>query len=180
MKHNFEGTQSYVLVQTKNLPSNLPEIYIEGTNVCNDHDKKNGQSSKDNVNSHDDDDDDDDDIEEESNRSQELKIKVYNITVALKQKCKVFVNGQKMRTPVSPSPGLNIRKKSSHIYVKTDFGLTVKFGGHCKAVITLPNFYKRRVVGLCGNFDGRKGNDQIKLDGTMAHNTQEFGDSWIA
>lgn len=95
MKHNFEGTYSYVLVQTKNLPSNLPEIYIEGTNVCDDNERKNELSEEDS-NSQDEDDDMD---TEESTRSQELKIKVYNITVELKQKHKVLVSIWGLLTP---------------------------------------------------------------------------------
>ncbi|XP_017288026.1 zonadhesin isoform X1 [Kryptolebias marmoratus] len=176
MKHDFEGKHFYVLVRTKTLPSNLPEIYIEGTNTCKD-DGENDNSSEEEGSSQEGD-VDDGSKEDAPKRSQELKIKVYNITVELKQKSKVFVNGQEVKTPVSPLPGLKIKEQSSHISLKTDFGLTVEFSKRCKTVIILPNFYKRRVEGLCGNFDGRKGNDQIKSDGTMAQNTQEFGESW--
>ncbi|XP_070412209.1 MAM and LDL-receptor class A domain-containing protein 1 isoform X2 [Nothobranchius furzeri] len=164
MKHDFKGMHLYVLVRTKNLPSNLPEIYIEGTNAC---EEQSGQSNE-----------EDDGSQSEMERFQELKVTVYNLTVVLKQKHKVFVDGQQIKIPVSPAPGLNIHEHSSRIYLRTDFGFSVEFSSDCKAEIILPHFYKRRVEGLCGNFDGRKINDNVKPDGTTAKSIQELGESW--
>ncbi|XP_027875279.1 zonadhesin isoform X2 [Xiphophorus couchianus] len=167
LKHNFSGTNLYVLVRTKNLPKNLPEIYIESTNACADSSEEMERSEISG------------DVDEEHKRIlQELKVKVYNHTVELKHKRKVFVDGQKIKASGSAAPGLEIQMHSSRIYLKTDFGLSVGFNGHCKTDIILPFLYKRRVEGLCGNFDGRKTNDKVKPDGTIAKNTQEFGESW--
>lgn len=83
MKYAFEGEDLYMLVQTKNLPSNLPEFYIAVSNVCN---RKNNERTKVKGDSQDIDD------EDEQMRSKELKIKVYNVTVELKQKSEVFVS----------------------------------------------------------------------------------------
>uniref|UniRef100_A0A3B4V4Q9 Zonadhesin-like n=1 Tax=Seriola dumerili TaxID=41447 RepID=A0A3B4V4Q9_SERDU len=204
MKHEFEGEHSYVLVQTKNLPNNLPDVYIEGINrrtVDDDDDSQHhdDSSSEENhsrrVNDEDDNDEDDNDEDdndedddhkhdddskenEEHHRLQELKIRVYNHTVEFKKNLRLLVDGRRTSTPVSPTAGLNIREHSSHIYLKTDFGLSVEFDGHSKAEIILPRIYKRRVGGLCGNFDGQKRNDWMKPDGTMASRVQEFGESW--
>ncbi|XP_035994021.1 zonadhesin isoform X2 [Fundulus heteroclitus] len=169
LKHDFSGSNLYVLVRTKNLPKNLPEIYIEGTNTCTDEDSQSDDSSEEGI---------DDDTEGHGQRLQELKIKVYNHTVELKHKRKVLVDGQRIQVPGSSAPGFEIKMQSSHIYLKTDFGLSVEFNGHCKTDIILPFLYKRRVEGLCGNFDGRKANDKVKPDGTIAKNTKEFGESW--
>ncbi|XP_037531508.1 zonadhesin [Nematolebias whitei] len=172
-KHDFDGKHLYVLVRTKNLPSNLPDIYIEVVNNKCNYEKYNENAEvKGSKNG----------VKNEATGTpegfQELKINVYNVTVELKQKGKVFVNGQQIETYLSPTPGLEIYEQSSSFFLRTDFGLAVKTSGHCKTEILLPNFYKRRVEGLCGNFDGRMVNDQVKSDGSMAKNTQEFGESW--
>ncbi|XP_051943890.1 zonadhesin-like isoform X2 [Hippocampus zosterae] len=176
MKHDFEGEHSYVLVRTRNLPSNVQDVYIEGINTPdgddNDDDDDGDQSSEE------DSDEDESNDHEEHHGLQSLKIKVYNHTVEFKKLQKLFVDGRRTKTPVSPSLGLNIRKHLSHIYLTTDFGLSVKFDGHSDAEITLPRTYKRKVGGLCGNFDGRILNDRMKPDGTVAKSVQEFGESW--
>nr|XP_040028075.1 zonadhesin isoform X2 [Gasterosteus aculeatus aculeatus] len=188
MKFDFEGKYSYVLVSTNNLPYYLPHVYIEGTNTLDDEKDRrhhgDGSSEEDNSRrSRGDDDDDskhDDDSEEhkEHHRLQELKIRVYDHTVVLKQNCRLIVDGRETKTPTSPTAGLNISLHSSRIYLKTDFGLSVEFDGRNAAEIILPNLYKRKVGGLCGNFDGHKGNDLMKPDGTRAKSIKKFGDSW--
>lgn len=105
MKYDFEGEHAYVLVQTKNLPSNLPDIYIESVNTCAVHDDGDSQhddssseedhSRKVRDDSEEDDDsrDSDDDSEEEGNyKLKALKIRVYNHTVELKKKRRLVVS----------------------------------------------------------------------------------------
>nr|XP_033506272.1 zonadhesin-like isoform X2 [Epinephelus lanceolatus] len=191
MKHDFEGEHSYVLVRTNNLPNNLPHVYIEGINTAHDdddshhHDDSSSEEDQSRrVRDEDDDDDDDDkhdddsDENEEHHRLQELKIRVYDHTVEFKKHRRLMVDGRRTNTPASPAAGLKIWKRSSRIYLRTDFGLLVEFDGHSTAEITLPRTYKRKVGGLCGNFDGQKQNDLMKPDGTRARGVQEFGESW--
>ncbi|XP_041804903.1 zonadhesin [Chelmon rostratus] len=169
MKYDFEGEHSYVLVQTKNMPNNLPDVYIEGINTHTVHDDDDSQHHADSS------------TEEDHShrvRLEEIKIRVYNHTVEFKKKRRLVVDGRRSNSPVSPTAGLNIYEHSSHIYLKTDFGLSVKFDGHSTAEIILPRVYKRKVGGLCGNFDSQKWNDLMKPDGTRARSVQEFGESW--
>ncbi|XP_028283392.1 zonadhesin isoform X3 [Parambassis ranga] len=192
MKHNFRGEDSYVLVQTSSLPNNLPDVYIEAINKQtsdDDKDDSHQHSSSEEDHSHrvqddnedDYDEDDDDDNSErhhEHQRLHALKIRVYNQTVEFKKNRMLIVNGRRTTPPVSPTAGLNIREQYSRIYLKTDFGLSVEFDGRSKSEIILPRLYRRRVAGLCGNFDGHRRNDLMKPDGSMAQNIQEFGESW--
>ncbi|TKS79904.1 LDL-receptor class A domain-containing protein 2 Skeletal organic matrix MAM and [Collichthys lucidus] len=193
MDYDFKGEHSYVLVQTKNLPSNLQDVYIEAINKEDEDSHHNSDSSseenhsrrvkdededEDEDNDSDDSDEDDDDSEEEDHRLQALKIRVYNHTVEFRERRKLVVDGRRARSPVSPTAGLNIYEHFSRIYLKTDFGLSVEFDGHSKAEIILPRIYRRKIGGLCGNFDGQKQNDWVKPDGTRARSAKEFGESW--
>ncbi|XP_075953467.1 zonadhesin-like [Anarhichas minor] len=192
MKHKFDGEHSYVLVRTNSLPNYLPHVYIEAINTVHDDDdsQHHGDSSIEedhsrSVSDEDDEDDDDDskhddDSEEhkEHHKLQELKIRVYDHTVVFKKNRMLVVDGRKTKTPASPTAGLKIWKHSSRIYLKTDFGLSVEFDGRSSAEIILPRLYKKKVGGLCGNFDGHERNDWMKPDGTRARSIEEFGESW--
>uniref|UniRef100_A0A8C7P3H8 Zonadhesin n=1 Tax=Oncorhynchus mykiss TaxID=8022 RepID=A0A8C7P3H8_ONCMY len=203
--HDFEGTNSHVLVQTTDLSKNQPDIYIKTINeiVNQDGDDSHGDSSQgdssqgdssqgdnSNVDSSDEDDkhkdsmrrensedkhdrsdeDSDEDKSENNNhlRLRGLKIRVYNHIVEFRKNRKLVLDGRSTHAPVSPARGLRILESSSRIYLKTDFGLSVEFDGHSRAVIILPHTYKRRLGGLCGNFDGKKKNYMMKLNGKQA------------
>uniref|UniRef100_A0A674AJX8 Zonadhesin n=1 Tax=Salmo trutta TaxID=8032 RepID=A0A674AJX8_SALTR len=202
MKHDFEGTNSYVLVQNTDLSKNQPDIYIEAINAIvnqdggdsSQGDSSQGDSSQgdsSDVDSSDEDDkhkdsmrmensedkddhsdeDSDEDKKENNNRLRlrGLKIRVYNHMVEFRKNRKLVLDGRSTHAPVSPAGGLKILESSSRIYLKTDFGLSVEFDGHSRAVIILPHTYKRRLGGLCGNFDGKKKNYMMKPNGNQAN-----------
>ncbi|XP_072296581.1 zonadhesin-like [Eucyclogobius newberryi] len=165
LEYEFVGNQSHVLVQTNFTTHGLLSIYIEGIYG---QPKVVKQSS-----------------EESSEEDEEvvpvltaLKIVAYNHTVVFEKLKRLQVDGTKVETPLSPCPGLKIKKRSSRFNLQTDFGLAVEFDGHGKAKIVLPDVYKGKVGGLCGNFDGNKRNDLMKPDGTQTTSVQEFGESW--
>lgn len=107
MDYDFKGEHSYVLVQTKNLPSNLPDVYIEAINKEDEdshhssdssseenHSRRARDEDEDEDNNSDDSDEDDDDSEEdeEDHRLQALKIRVYNHTVEFRERRKLVVS----------------------------------------------------------------------------------------
>ncbi|XP_066508130.1 MAM and LDL-receptor class A domain-containing protein 1-like [Hoplias malabaricus] len=191
MKYSFKGKRSYILVQTSELPKNIPEFNVMGIN----HKIREENGEEEYVNEEADgreraaDGDDDDDSSEEYDESTEeyhddkgrlraLRIRVYNHTVELREGKSVIVDGVQANTPTFPSTGLKILEDSSRVYLKTDFGLTVEFKGKGKAEISLPDMYENKVGGLCGNFDDNKKNDMMKPNGEQAKNVKEFGESW--
>ncbi|KAI1882995.1 hypothetical protein AGOR_G00240660 [Albula goreensis] len=182
MKHEFEGKSSYILVQSRSLPQNLPDVYVEGINKKShddDDDDDDDDSDHDSRMVRDDDSDEEDsDEDDHAGRLRGLKIRVYNRTIEFKAKRVLVLDGERVRAPLSPVLGLKILERSSRLYLKTDFGLSVEFDGHSRAEIILPKTYQKMVGGLCGNFDGKKRNDLMKPDGSQAKNVKEFGDSW--
>ncbi|KAM9427209.1 uncharacterized protein ACWYII_018907 [Salvelinus alpinus] len=196
MKHDFEGRNSYILVQTTGLSKNQPDVYIEAIieivnqdGVDSHRDSRHGDSGH--GDSNDEDDKHKDNKERDSNedshdhskendnrlRLRGLKIRVYNHTVEFRNNRKLVLDGRSTHAPVSPAGGLRILERSSRIYLKTDFGLSVEFDGDSRAEIILPHTYKRRVGGLCGNFDGKKKNDMTKPNSNQAKSIKEFRES---
>ncbi|XP_029687003.1 zonadhesin-like [Takifugu rubripes] len=179
LKYGFEGEHSYVLVRSKNLPQNFQDVYVEGIYAQIHDGDDSSEEERDRRDSDEDDDEEEDSNEQDGrHRLRELKIRVYNHTVEFKKNRGLVVDGRNIKPPVSPSAGLKIYQRSSRIYLKSDFGLLVKFDGHGAAEITLPRIYRRKVGGLCGNFDQQRHNDWMKPDGTLARNVREFGASW--
>eukprot|EP00066_Takifugu_rubripes_P025444 XP_011614710.1 PREDICTED: zonadhesin-like isoform X2 [Takifugu rubripes] len=179
LKYGFEGEHSYVLVRSKNLPQNFQDVYVEGIYAQIHDGDDSSEEERDRRDSDEDDDEEEDSNEQDGrHRLRELKIRVYNHTVEFKKNRGLVVDGRNIKPPVSPSACLKIYQRSSRIYLKSDFGLLVKFDGHGAAEITLPRIYRRKVGGLCGNFDQQRHNDWMKPDGTLARNVREFGASW--
>ncbi|KAJ8270207.1 hypothetical protein GJAV_G00111650 [Gymnothorax javanicus] len=177
-KHDFEGKNSYILVRTVDLPQNLPDVHIVGINkkgYDDDDDDKDSRMARDDSDEESDEDSDEDDY---TGRLRQLKIRVYNHTIEFKADRVVVLDGEKVSAPFTPFLGIKILERSSRIYLKTDFGLSVEFDGDSRAEIILPNTYKKKVGGLCGNFDGKKRNDFMKPDGSQAKDVKDFGDSW--
>nr|XP_029479721.1 uncharacterized protein LOC115103149 [Oncorhynchus nerka] len=196
MKHDFDSRNSDILVQTTGLSKNQQDVYIQAIieivnqdGVDSHGDSRHGGSRH--GNSKDEDDQHKDSKERDSNedshdhskengnrlRFRGLKIRVYNHTVEIRNNRKLVLDGRSTRAPVSPAGGLRILERSSRIYLKTDFGLSVEFDGDSRAEIILPHTYKRRVGGLCGNFDGNKKNDMMKPDNNQAKSIKEFRES---
>lgn len=104
MRYDYEGEHAYVLVLTRNLPINLPEVYIELIDGRSEHDDSDsdhhGDSSSEEDHSHRVSDEDEDDSSDHSrrkhgshnHRAQELKIRVYNHTVELKNRRRLVVS----------------------------------------------------------------------------------------
>lgn len=113
LRYDYEGEHSYVLVLTRNLPTNLPAVYIESINGHSEHDDSDSDHHEDSSSSEEDhshrvsyeedEDEDDDDDKDSSDYSrkkhgshhhgaQELKIRVYNHTVEFKNRRRLVVS----------------------------------------------------------------------------------------
>ncbi|XP_034384908.1 IgGFc-binding protein-like isoform X1 [Cyclopterus lumpus] len=106
-----------------------------------------------------------------------------NITVSMSRVSvgRMLVNSQPVNLPYSTKDGkLSLFRRGYSGYVKTDFGLTLRFNWDSYVTLTLPSSYSSATGGLCGNYNGNPGDDLVKPDGTQAKHVNAFGDSWKA
>uniref|UniRef100_A0A8C9YAT7 VWFD domain-containing protein n=1 Tax=Sander lucioperca TaxID=283035 RepID=A0A8C9YAT7_SANLU len=93
-----------------------------------------------------------------------------NITVSLSM-FTVLVNSQSVNLPYSTEDGkLSLFRRGFFGIVTTYFGLTLSFDWNSYVSLTLPS--------LCGNYNGKPGDDLMKPDGTQAKHINDFGHSW--
>ncbi|MFT7810023.1 zonadhesin-like [Arapaima gigas] len=153
LNHHYQGSHTYILTQSQELPSSLVPLLVRGKNV------RRGGNRR-------------------ISFLHEVYTDVYGLSVRFLQKRVVLVNGEKVYPPVTLRQGVRVTMNSRNVQLSTDFGLTVRFDGRYYAELVLPSTYGASVRGLCGNFDGRTNNEYMKPDGSLTRYLNEFGDSW--
>ncbi|XP_073330761.1 zonadhesin, like [Pagrus major] len=151
--HHFQGPYTYILTHDHILQGSMSPLVVKGKNI-----RRGGNRRV--------------------SFLDQMYIEVYGVDVRFLQKKTVLVNGERVAPPLSPVDGLTITMNSRQVQLTTDFGLTVRFDGNSRGEIILPSTYKNSVRGLCGNYDGRTGNEYMKPDGTVVRDLQAFGESW--
>ncbi|KAM9353425.1 IgGFc-binding protein-like [Symphorus nematophorus] len=104
-----------------------------------------------------------------------------NITVSMSRALpgQILVNSQSVNLPYSVGDGkLSVFRRGYFGIVTTNFGLTLRFNWNSHVTLTLPSSYSGATGGLCGNYNGKPGDDLLKSDGTKAENPTAFGRSW--
>ncbi|KAJ8416808.1 hypothetical protein AAFF_G00326860 [Aldrovandia affinis] len=107
-----------------------------------------------------------------------LYVTVSGVTVTLMKSRRTLVNGLRVSLPHSPSPLISISLAGQYITLQTSFGLKVRWDGNHYAHISVPSSYFDQMCGLCGDYDGNQNNDFTKPDGSLAGNSDQFGNSW--
>ncbi|KAJ0006358.1 hypothetical protein NQD34_013631 [Periophthalmus magnuspinnatus] len=150
--HHYMGACSYTLTQLCNASSGLPyfSVYTQ-----NEHRGSNRKVSY----------------------VRAVGITVHNVTVVLGKGRTVQVNARAAVPPLSMG-SLHIYLSGKFVVLETSFGLRVRFDGNHHADVTVPTSYNGLLCGLCGNFNGKPNDDNLKPDNTPAANTNELGDSW--
>ncbi|XP_066289172.1 IgGFc-binding protein-like [Branchiostoma lanceolatum] len=111
----------------------------------------------------------------------EVYVKAYGFEIGILQRKKVTVNGKAASLPISVAGG-NIEVHLSGRYVRvllTELCVEVFYDGRHRVKVAVPDSYKDRMCGLCGNYNDNPGDDFIKADGTTAPNWTEFGNSHL-
>ncbi|XP_061664711.1 zonadhesin, like isoform X2 [Syngnathoides biaculeatus] len=151
--HHFQGPYTYVLTAERQPQDSGPRLTVRGKNLRRGGNKR-------------------------VSFLDQMLVDVYDVNVRLLQGKRVLVNGELVSPPLSPAPGLLVTMNSRQVQLTADFGLTVRFDGRSRGEIVLPSTYKNAVGGLCGNYDGIRGNEYMKPDGTVVRNLNAFGESW--
>lgn len=112
-----------------------------------------------------------------------VTLKMHGMRVTLGQKMRVKVNGSLVILPytgASGTPIVSIERLGEHIMLQTDLGLKLEWDGNNFLQVTAPTSYKKKLCGLCGNYNGIGRDDLSSRDGNN-HTDKEvwrFANSW--
>uniref|UniRef100_UPI003AAC3F13 zonadhesin, like n=1 Tax=Centroberyx gerrardi TaxID=166262 RepID=UPI003AAC3F13 len=151
--HHYMGACSYTLTKPCNTTSGLPYFTVD---TQNEHRGSNRKVSY----------------------VRAVVINVDGTTVILGKGRTVQVNGTMVVPPLTLNNGVKIYLSGKFVVLEATFGLRVRFDGNHHADVTLPTSYSSLLCGMCGNFNSRPSDDNIKPDGKPAANSNELGDSW--
>ncbi|XP_018601004.2 IgGFc-binding protein isoform X1 [Scleropages formosus] len=108
-----------------------------------------------------------------------VTVKVYNVTISV---ARSEVGHVRLDYGIWSLPVIidkvQIFQTGRFVVIQTDFNLIVKYDWDQNLVISLPDDYKDKVCGLCGNFNGNPSDDFATPSGTQAASIVEFGRSW--
>ncbi|XP_063041987.1 IgGFc-binding protein-like [Engraulis encrasicolus] len=108
-------------------------------------------------------------------------VKVYGQTLVLRKNLigVVVVNEVLDHWPLNLNDGqIQVYQSGTNVIIETDFGLKVTYDLVYHITITVPDSYRDKTCGLCGNFNGNK-DDEFQLpSGKEARTITEFGAAW--
>ncbi|KAE8594554.1 hypothetical protein XENTR_v10019689 [Xenopus tropicalis] len=152
---DFQGTCTYTLVNYTGGDSSLEPFHIEAKN------ENRGSQSVSYV--------------------RQINVMIYEskISIHVGEVGKIQVNGISTNLPFTLQGGkLKVSQSGSSAVLETDFGLVVKYDWNWYLVINLPSSYHNNVSGLCGNFNGDRGDEFLSPNNTQMASINEWAGSW--
>ncbi|XP_034292514.2 zonadhesin [Pantherophis guttatus] len=152
---HFMGNCTYLLTATCNATPDQPTFQIQTTN------EHRGSNTK-------------------VSYLKSVNVTVHGTQIVLLKGRRVTVDGKRVTLPVSLAGGrVSVRLSGTFVRVQTVFGLSVRFDGNHHAEVSVPSSYFGKLCGLCGNFNGQLGDDNLMPDGTSAGaDANQLGKSW--
>ncbi|KAJ3598008.1 hypothetical protein NHX12_001523, partial [Muraenolepis orangiensis] len=148
-RYDFQGTCTYVLSQT--VKSSVGDLVPFQALVQNENRGRNKAVAY----------------------TKSVSLTVYDVTISMNSDNpgKVLVNSQPINLPYTTLEGkLSLFRQGCFCYVKTHFGLTLKFNWKSYVSLTMPS--------LCGDFNGKAADDLQKADKSPAKGPADFGNSF--
>ncbi|CAB1446239.1 unnamed protein product [Pleuronectes platessa] len=148
--YSFQGTCTYVLVNTTGLDPSLPEVTVTTKNELR------GNSEFSYV------------------RLLTVEMMGHIISIPVNKKGNMLVDGIKTELPVILEGGrLSIIQSGIRGIIQSDIGVEVTFDWSTFIMVSLSSSYYGNVVGLCGNFNGKK-DDELTAAGVTAVNVTDW------
>ncbi|CAI9601661.1 unnamed protein product [Staurois parvus] len=107
-----------------------------------------------------------------------VNVDVHGHSITLEWNREVKVDNNVVTLPVSLHPNINIFLSGHDVLVTTAFGVSVRFDGNHRVVITIPGEYANKVCGICGNFNGNQTDDFLSPGGELEPDSNSLGNSW--
>ncbi|XP_059921972.1 IgGFc-binding protein-like [Gadus macrocephalus] len=152
--YGFQGTCSYVLVNTTGKDPDLPEVLVLGKNEL----RGNFPGS--------------------FLRSITVVLLGHTIEMPSGLRGTVLVDGIKADLPVDLAGGVSITESGIRAVIKTELGIEITFDWSTVATVSLSSSYYGNVDGLCGNYNGNKEDELNTTAGTPYANVTDWAVSW--
>ncbi|XP_046559409.1 kielin/chordin-like protein, partial [Haliotis rubra] len=112
--------------------------------------------------------------------AQNFTITMSDIIIEMLQNHVVKVNGRVVELPFLYGSRVHLEMSGSTVLLNTDIGLKFLWNGDSYAELSVTGGYKRKLCGLCGNFNGFPHDDLRTKFGQITNSPAVFGNSWKA
>lgn len=108
-----------------------------------------------------------------------LSIFIGKTKIGLHQKLTVKVNKKRIKLPYkNKDPTFSVHRDGNSVIFEADFGLHIVWDGDSYTEVTVSSQFKRRMAGLCGNYNGFGSDDLRGRDHKLYTDSEEFGNTW--
>ncbi|KAK3508212.1 hypothetical protein QTP70_017690, partial [Hemibagrus guttatus] len=153
--YNFMGNCTYIMAKNCHTDNDHPAFEVQAMN------KRTGSSKGTSVS--------------------QVIIQVYGqtITIVQHENGLVRISDSLWYLPISLDNGrVTLQQSGLSVIVSTDFGLSVQYDWDQYLVVKIPVSFTGRMCGMCGNFNGIKGDDLTTPSGSEAGSIAQLGKSW--
>ena len=107
-----------------------------------------------------------------------LAVFIGNSRISLLQNLRVKVDRKRVSLPFVRTGVFSVRRTGSSVRLRTRLGVEVVWDGDSFLEVTVPNKFKNKLCGLCGNYNGLKSDDLKGRDGKLYTDGEAFGTTW--
>ncbi|NXP39690.1 VWF factor, partial [Leiothrix lutea] len=112
-------------------------------------------------------------------RSASVRIRdMDNSIIKMKHGGGVSLNGQDIQIPLLQGALRVQRVVRSSVHLTYGEDLQIDWDGHGELLVKVSPVYSERMCGLCGNYNGNRGDDFLTPSGMVESLLEDFGNSW--